>query len=63
VQLTLREQVEELQLHIKQLNLQIANNQMRLAEQDKGENNTQNLQQKIDRLNLDLEAKINTIHD
>jgi len=61
--LTLREQVEELQLHIKQLNLQIANNQMRLAEQDKGENNTQNLQQKIDRLNLDLEAKINTIHD
>ena len=63
VQLTLREEVEQLHKHITQLNTQIANNQMRLAEQDKGENNTQNLQAKIERLTLELEAKDNTIHD
>ena len=57
VQQTLREQVEELNLHIETLNEQMSANQARLAEADKGENNTQSLQARVDKLLSEVREK------
>lgn len=57
VQQTLREQVEELNLHIETLNEQMSANQARLAEADKGENNTQSLQATVDKLRSEVREK------